>query len=78
MRMDPPPSPAEAKGTIPAEIADAEPPLDPPGVWSLFHGLRQGPKTSGSVIPNRPNSGVFVLPTMTTPACLNRDTNSLS
>ena len=43
MRIDPPPSEAWAIGTMPAATAAAAPPLDPPGVWSRFHGLRVGP-----------------------------------
>ena len=43
IRIDPPPSPPEAKGTMPPATAAAEPPLDPPGVWFKFHGFRVGP-----------------------------------
>ena len=43
MRIDPPPSPACATGTIPLATAAADPPLEPPGVWSRFHGLCVGP-----------------------------------
>jgi len=41
--------PADAIGTIPPATAAADPPLDPPGVWSVFQGLRVGPCSSGSV-----------------------------
>jgi hypothetical protein len=78
MRMDPPPSPPEAIGTILLATAAADPPLDPPGVWSVFQGLRVGPCNSGSVYPNSPNSGVLVFPRTTSPAFLNRFTISLS
>ncbi len=49
IRIDPPPSPAEAIGTMPAATAAADPPLDPPGEQSVFQGFLQGPKSSGSV-----------------------------
>ena len=43
MRVDPPPSLAVANGMMPAATAAAEPPLEPPGVRSVFHGLRVVP-----------------------------------
>jgi hypothetical protein len=43
MRMEPPPSEAWAMGTIPAATAAAAPPLEPPGVRLVSHGLRVGP-----------------------------------
>ncbi len=67
MRIDPPPSPPPASGTIPAATAAADPPLDPPLVLVRSHGLCVGPKSSGSVNGVSPNSGVFVLPRITTP-----------
>src|SRR5690349_4167898 len=78
MRIDPPPSPAPARGTIPAATAAADPPLDPPLVLVRSHGLWVGPKISGSVNGVSPNSGVFVLPRITTPDCLYRRTISES
>jgi len=78
MRIEPPPSLAPAIGTTPAATAAAAPPLDPPGVWSRFHGLCVGPKTSGSVNATSPNSGTLVLPKVTSPARLNRATVSES
>ncbi len=42
------------------------------------HGLRVGPKASGSVYGVRPNSGVLLRPAMTTPAAWKRRTSSLS
>src|SRR5215204_1776048 len=66
IRMDPPPSPPPAIGTIPAATAAADPPLDPPLVRVGSHGLQVGPKSSGSVNGVRPNSGVFVFPRMMT------------
>ena len=44
----------------------AAPQLDPPGVFSVFQGLRVLPSTSLKVLPPAPNSGVLLLP-MTMP-----------
>src|SRR5688572_9955306 len=68
IRMDPPPSVACAVGTIPAATAAAAPPDDPPALCAALHGLRVGPNCRGSVVVERPSSGVFVLPTITRPA----------
>src|SRR5687768_12931353 len=68
MRMDPPPSPPPAHGTIPLATAAADPPEDPPVVREVSHGFRAGPNSSGSVYGVSPNSGVFVLPTIMRPA----------
>ncbi len=43
MRIDPPPSFACAIGTIPDATAAPEPPLEPPALCSVFHGLRVAP-----------------------------------
>ena len=43
-------------------------PLEPPAMWSVCQGERQGPNRVGSVVPVMPNSGVFVLPRNTSPA----------
>src|SRR5687768_1263932 len=72
IRMEPPPSVAWAAGRMPAATAAAEPPLEPPGEWSRFQGLRVGPKRRGSVEGASPISGVLDLPTMTRPARLRR------
>ena len=68
MRMEPSPSEAWAIGTMPAAVAEAAPPDEPPEMWSGFQGLRQAPSRSELVTPGMPNSGVLVLPTSTTPA----------
>src|SRR5262245_44395314 len=78
MRIDPPPSVACAAGTIPPATADAAPPLDPPDTCSAWQGLGHGPKNDGSVLVLVPKPGVFVFPTITTPARRSRATNSLS
>ena len=74
MRIDPPPSPAVTSGTRPAAIAADEPPLDPPGVRSRFHGLRVTPNSGFLVIAVAPNSGALVLPTTMAPAARSRAT----
>ena len=68
IRIEPPPSLPCASGTMPPATAAAAPPLEPPGVRSVSHGLRAGPKRRGSVTGRIPNSGMFVLPTSTKPA----------
>src|SRR4051812_2682323 len=70
MRIDPPPSLACATGRSPPATAAAAPPLEPPGVRDVSHGLRQSPFSSDSVCAIVPNSGVFVLPRTTKPASL--------
>src|SRR5690606_23700265 len=40
MRIEPPPSVPMAYGTSPAATIAAAPQLEPPGVLSVFHGLR--------------------------------------
>ena len=70
IRIEPPPSFPWAMGTNPAATAAAEPPLEPPVLRPVFHGFRVGPNNCGSVVGKRPNSGVLVLPTMTSPARL--------
>src|SRR5258708_26042586 len=67
MRIEPRPSLAWASGTMPAATAEAEPPDEPPEIWSGFHGLRQGPKEADSAVPDIPNSGVLVLARNTAP-----------
>ena len=67
MRTEPAPSDPSAAGTSPAATAAAEPPLDPPGVWSRFHGLRVCPNAGPSVNGHCPSSDVLVLPTITAP-----------
>ncbi len=70
-RIEPPPSLACATGTMPAATAAADPPEDPPVECSGFHGLRLGPKATGSVVMVPPNSGVFVRPRVINPAARN-------
>ena len=78
MRIDPAPSAASAAGTIPAATAAAEPPLEPPGVRSVSHGLRVTPQVIDSVNGQSPTSGIVVLPTTIAPAARIRLTTSES
>src|ERR1700692_1408060 len=78
IRIEPPPSLPWAIGTIPADTAAADPPLEPPVVRVGSQGLRLGPKRRGSVVGKRPDSGVLGLPGLVSPARLSRTTNSLS
>ncbi len=43
MRMEPPVSVPSEISLNPAATAEPEPPLEPPGMASVFHGLRQAP-----------------------------------
>src|SRR5262245_10560042 len=77
-RIEPPLSLPFAIGTIRVATAAAAPPLEPPGVRSVSHGLRVGPSASGSVVGCNPNSGRLVLPQATRPAALYRRVSSPS
>ena len=63
---------------MPAATAAAEPPLDPDGVRSRFHGLRVVPNASVCVTPSMPNSAEATIPTGTAPAARSRATCTLS
>lgn len=78
MRTEPAPSEPSAPATMPAATAAADPPEEPPGVWPGSHGLRVAPNAAPSVNGHWPSSGVFVLPTITAPACLSRATAGAS
>src|SRR5215510_2822904 len=56
MRMDPPVSVPRDPMQRSAAIAAAEPPDDPPGTWSRFHGLFTGPKYVTADVPPNANS----------------------
>src|SRR5204863_10141498 len=73
-RMEPPVSNPEASGTQRAATAAAEPPLDPPGVRSIAHGLRTAPNAEFSLDDPIANSSQFVLATMTASAAIRRST----
>lgn len=71
IRIDPPPSLAVATGAIPAIMAAAEPPEDPPAVLIVSKGFLQGPNKLESVTQERPNSEVFVFANGTKPRAIN-------
>src|SRR5687768_2898794 len=77
-RIDPPVSEPNASGTHWAATAAADPPLDPPGVVSRFHGLCTGPYAEFSFDDPIANSSQFVLPTITAPAASSRVTTVAS
>jgi hypothetical protein len=60
-RSDPPWSVPCASHTSPVASATAPPPVEPPQVSDVFHGLCVRPNTSLNVLPPAPNSGVFDL-----------------
>ena len=78
MRIEPPPSEASAPPTRPAATAEAEPPLEPPGVRLRSHGLRVAPNVGDSVNGVISSSGTWVLPMITAPAARSRRTTSAS
>ncbi|MCZ7616976.1 MAG: hypothetical protein M5U32_01230 [Myxococcota bacterium] len=74
IRIEPPPSLAVTSGIIAPAIAAEDPPLEPPGVRSRFHGLRETPNSRFFVSAVCPNSGALVLPTTIAPAARSRAT----
>ena len=56
----------------PAATAAAEPPEDPPGTVSRFHGFRVGKYAEFSVEEPIANSSQFVLPSSTEPSAESR------
>src|SRR5207237_695027 len=75
-RIDPPRSLAWANGTMPDATAAAAPPLEPLVERSRSHGLCVAPNNAGSHAGAIPNSGVFVLPSTTSPARCHRSASS--
>ena len=63
---------------MPEATAAAAPPLEPPGVKLVFHGLRVAPHASGSVTGKLPNSGELVRPRKTSCCSLKRVTKVVS
>ena len=68
MRMEPPMSDPVARMDSPAASAAPEPPEEPPGVSSVFQGLRVTPHSLECVYGAQQNSGVVVRPWTTAPA----------
>src|SRR6185437_12385518 len=73
IRIEPPVSLPVAAMQKPAATAAAEPPEEPPGTRSVFHGLRVG----GVTVPQA-YSCVVVLPRKTAPALRSRATAAAS
>ena len=69
--IEPPESLPIPIGDSKPAIAAASPPLDPPGVRVISHGLLVLPNTRLSVSHQSVNSGVFVLPINIPPAFFN-------
>ena len=72
MRMEPEVSEPSAAAAMPVASATADPPLEPPGVFVVSHGLRQVPQCGLSVVPPSAYSCMLVLPTTIAPAAANR------
>src|ERR1700742_4554612 len=72
IRIEPPPSLPVEIGILPDAPAAADPPDEPPGVRSGFHGLRVTPCRYVRVQLTDPNSGDVVSPTNTAPAARRR------
>ena len=78
MRTEPPPSVPSANGVMPAATDAAAPALEPPGVFSRFHGWRVIPVNGLSPTGLQPNSLVVVLPIRIAPAAFARSTAGAS
>ena len=78
IRMEPPASFPWAMATMPEATAAPAPPLEPPGVRVVSHGLRVGPNLTGSVVAPIAISGRLVLPMAISPARFQRLTSSAS
>ena len=76
-RMLPPVSDPSEPMHSPAATAAPEPLLEPPGMWSGFHGLRAGSKRLVGG-PPRANSCIASLPSSTVPAAFSRATTVAS
>src|SRR5207248_10573706 len=72
MRIEPPISVPVASVVKPAASAAPEPPDEPPGPKSRFHGLRVTPQMREWQTPDRQNSGVVVRPWTMAPAASSR------
>ena len=68
IRIEPAVSVPSVPATIPAAAAAPLPPLEPPQIRSVSHGLRAGPKCGLVVVAPNANSCVLSLPTTTAPA----------
>src|SRR5215468_1640792 len=78
MRTEPPPSVPMAIGPSPAATAAPAPPDDPPGVRSVFQGLRVMPFSGESVTPLWPYSELVLWANPMAPASRSRATAGAS
>ncbi len=74
LRSEPPVSVPSAASTIPAATATAEPPLEPPGMRSRSHGLRQAPHAWFCVVAPKLSCSRLAFATTTAPAARSRRT----
>ena len=74
VRIEPPVSVPILSGPSPDATAAPLPPLLPPVVRLVSHGLTVTPVSGLSVIPELPNSGVVTLPSRTAPDSRSRAT----
>src|SRR2546423_15356713 len=74
IRIDPPPSPPVARGTIPPATAAEEPADEPPVVLVRSHGVRVTPWRRLTLTLSPPNSPAVVWPTSTAPPARRRVT----
>src|SRR6266851_3780565 len=72
MRSEPAPSVPRCSRPRPSNAATAPPPVEPPGVYSGFQGLRVMPVSGLLQVPIQPCSGMQVLPKMTAPCSRSR------
>src|SRR5580700_10481834 len=78
LRTLPPVSLPSAIGNSPAAKPEPEPEDEPPGWWSVFHGLRAGAHGRSKLGPPIANSCVESLPRTMAPAPRRRDTHTAS
>ena len=70
--MEPPVQEPRPPITCPEATEEPVPLLEPPVMWSRFHGLRAGSKGVDQSGPPRANSCIASLPASTPPASLRR------
>ena len=70
MRTEPPVSVPSPPGAIPAAMAAAVPPLDPPGNRARSYGLRTGPKVALLLVAPKAGSCMLFLPSTIAPASI--------
>ena len=78
LRTDPPVSVPSASGKKPAASPAPEPEEEPPGWWSVFHGLRAGGNGRSKLGPPMANSWVDSLPITMAPAWRSLPTTTAS